>query len=60
MRTGEILGAFALTEPGSGSDPGSMETTARRDGNDWILNGHKRWNTNCLIADIVITWARDR
>jgi glutaryl-CoA dehydrogenase len=57
MRSGEILGAFALTEPNSGSDPGSMETTARRDGNDWVLNGHKRWNTNCLIADIVITWA---
>lgn len=56
MRTGEILGAFALTEPGSGSDPGSMVCTARRDGSDWILNGHKRWNTNCAIADIVITW----
>lgn len=58
MRTGEILGAFALTEPESGSDPGSMTCTARRDGSDWILNGHKRWNTNCLIADIVITWVR--
>jgi glutaryl-CoA dehydrogenase len=58
MRTGEILGAFALTEPESGSDPGSMTTTARRDGSDWVLNGYKRWNTNCLIADIVITWAR--
>lgn len=56
MRTGEILGAFALTEPGSGSDPGTMTTTARRDGSDWILNGYKRWNTNCAIADIVITW----
>ena len=57
MRSGEILGAFALTEPGSGSDPGSMSTTARRDGSDWIINGHKRWNTNCSIADIVVTWA---
>jgi glutaryl-CoA dehydrogenase len=57
MRSGEILGAFALTEPGSGSDPGAMTTTARRDGSDWVLDGHKRWNTNCLIADIVITWA---
>ncbi len=57
MRSGEILGAFALTEPNSGSDPSSMETTARRDGSDWVLNGFKRWNTNCLIADIVITWA---
>ena len=57
MRSGEILGAFALTEPGSGSDPGTMTTNARRDGSDWILNGYKRWNTNCLIAEIVITWA---
>jgi glutaryl-CoA dehydrogenase len=57
MRTGEILGAFALTEPESGSDPGSMTTIARRDGSDWVLNGYKRWNTNCLIADIAITWA---
>jgi glutaryl-CoA dehydrogenase len=56
MRTGELLGAFALTEPDSGSDPGSMTSRARRDGSDWILNGHKRWNTNCSIADIVITW----
>ena len=56
MRSGEILGAFALTEPDSGSDPGSMTTTARRDGSDWILNGYKRWNTNCSIADIVVTW----
>ncbi|MDQ2682839.1 MAG: acyl-CoA dehydrogenase family protein [Chloroflexota bacterium] len=56
MRTGEILGAFALTEPGSGSDPGSMSSFARRDGSDWILNGYKRWNTNCWVADIVITW----
>lgn len=56
MRTGEILGAFALTEPASGSDPATMITTAIRDGDDWILNGHKRWNTNCGIADIVITW----
>lgn len=56
MRTGEILGAFALTEPGSGSDPGAMTCYARRDGSDWILNGYKRWNTNCSIADIVITW----
>ncbi|HRA47299.1 MAG TPA: acyl-CoA dehydrogenase family protein [Thermomicrobiales bacterium] len=58
MRSGEILGAFALTEPESGSDPGSLTTTAKRDGSDWILNGHKRWNTNCSIADIVITWAK--
>ena len=58
MREGEILGAFSLTEPGSGSDPGSMTTTARRDGDDWVLNGYKRWATNGYKADLVIVWAQ--
>lgn len=58
MRSGELLGAFALTEPGSGSDPGSMTTTARRDGDDWVLNGYKRWSTNGYKADLIIVWAQ--
>ena len=58
MRTGDILGAFALTEPGSGSDPGSMTTTARNDGTDWVLDGYKRWSTNAFVADIVVVWAK--
>ena len=59
MRTGEILGAFALTEPGSGSDPGSMTTVARKDpGGDWVLDGYKRWSTNAFAADIVVVWAK--
>lgn len=59
MASGEVLGCFGLTEPDSGSDPGSMRTTARRDGSDWILNGTKTWISNGSIADLSIIWARD-
>lgn len=58
MASGEVLGAFGLTEADSGSDPASMRTNARRDGSDWILNGSKMWITNGTIADIAIVWAR--
>ena len=58
MATGEAIGCFGLTEPDSGSDPGSMRTTARRDGDDWILNGTKMWITNGSVADIAVVWAR--
>ena len=58
MATGDVIGCFGLTEPDSGSDPGSMRTNARRDGSDWILNGSKMWITNGTIADIAIVWAR--
>jgi glutaryl-CoA dehydrogenase len=58
MASGEALGAFGLTEPDSGSDPGSMRTHARRDGDDWILNGAKMWITNGTVADVAIVWAR--
>jgi glutaryl-CoA dehydrogenase len=58
MAAGESIGCFGLTEPDHGSDPGSMSTTARRDGEDWILNGTKRWITNGSIADVAIVWAR--
>ncbi|MDX1450507.1 MAG: acyl-CoA dehydrogenase family protein, partial [Acidimicrobiia bacterium] len=58
MAAGEVIGCFGLTEPDSGSDPGSMRTNARRDGSDWILNGSKMWITNGTIADIAIVWAR--
>ncbi|MXZ07559.1 MAG: acyl-CoA dehydrogenase [Acidimicrobiia bacterium] len=59
MASGEVLGCFGLTEPDAGSDPGSMRTTARRDGSDWILNGTKTWISNGSIADLSIIWARD-
>jgi glutaryl-CoA dehydrogenase len=58
MHAGEKIGCFGLTEPDAGSDPGSMRTTAKRDGPDWILNGAKMWITNGTIADVAIVWAR--
>jgi glutaryl-CoA dehydrogenase len=58
MAKGEVIGCFGLTEPDSGSDPGSMRTNARKDGSDWVLNGTKMWITNGSIADIAIVWAR--
>ncbi len=58
MAAGEAIGCFGLTEPDSGSDPGSMRTQARRDGSDWILHGQKMWITNGSVADIAVVWAR--
>ena len=58
MHAGEAIGCFGLTEPDAGSDPGSMRTSARRDGSDWILNGAKMWITNGTIADVAVVWAR--
>jgi glutaryl-CoA dehydrogenase len=58
MATGEVVGCFGLTESDAGSDPGAMRTRARRDGDDWILNGSKMWITNGGIADVAIVWAK--
>lgn len=58
MAAGEVIGCFALTEPGSGSDPGSMTTFARRDGDDWVVTGAKRWIGLASIAHVAIVWAR--
>ena len=58
LASGEAIGCYALTEPESGSDPGSMTTFARRERGDWILNGRKRWNTNGLVSDVAIIWAK--
>jgi glutaryl-CoA dehydrogenase len=57
MAAGEAIGCFGLTEPDAGSDPGSMRTRARRDGEDWILNGAKMWITNGSIASVAVVWA---
>ena len=57
MARGEAIGCFGLTEPHGGSDPGNMKTVARRDGDDWILNGSKMWITNATIADAAVVWA---
>jgi glutaryl-CoA dehydrogenase len=58
MAKGKLLGCFGLTEPDHGSDPGGMETRARKDGRGWVLNGTKRWITNGSIADVAIVWAK--
>ncbi len=58
MAAGELIGCFGLTEADAGSDPGSMRTTAQRDGSDWILTGTKMWITNGSVADVAIVWAR--
>ena len=58
LHAGEAIGCFGLTEADAGSDPGSMRTTARRDGSDWILNGSKMWITNGTLADVAVVWAR--
>jgi len=58
MAAGEAIGCFGLTEPDAGSDPGSMRTTARRAGDDWVLNGTKMWITNGSLADVAVVWAR--
>ena len=56
----ETIGAFGLTEPDGGSDvAGGMRTTARRDGDEWVLDGDKRWIGNATFADIIVVWARD-
>lgn len=57
MAAGEAIGCFGLTEPDSGSDPGSMRTKARRDGDDWILHGQKMWITNGSVAEVAVVWA---
>jgi glutaryl-CoA dehydrogenase len=58
MARGEVIGCFGLTEPDFGSDPSGMRTTARRDGDSYVLNGTKMWITNGGIADLAVVWAR--
>ncbi len=57
--SGERIGCFALTEHGHGSDPGGMETRARRDGDSYVLNGSKCWIGNASVADVKVVWAKD-
>ncbi len=58
LQSGEAIGCFGLTEPGFGSNPAGMKTTARRDGDGWVLNGEKTWITNGTPAHVAIVWAR--
>ncbi|MGB3374991.1 MAG: acyl-CoA dehydrogenase family protein [Microbacterium sp.] len=57
MAAGEAIGCFGLTEPDVGSDPAGMQTRARRDGSDWILDGRKMWISNAPYADVAVVWA---
>jgi glutaryl-CoA dehydrogenase len=58
MALGEVLGCFGLTEPDAGSNPSAMRTRAKKDGNEYVLNGEKMWITSGSIADIAIIWAK--
>lgn len=58
MATGDAIGCFGLTEPDFGSNPSGMRTNAKRDGDDWVLNGTKMWITNGSIADVAVVWAQ--
>jgi glutaryl-CoA dehydrogenase len=59
LQSGKAVGCFGLTEPDFGSNPAGMRTTARRDGDGWVLNGEKTWITNGTAADVSIVWARE-
>ena len=58
LAAGRKIGCFGLTEPDHGSDPGSMVTNAKQDGDDWILNGAKMWITNGTMSDVAVVWAQ--
>ena len=58
MAKGEAIGCFGLTEPQGGSDPSNMKTHAKKDGDDWVLNGSKMWITNATVADAAVVWAK--
>lgn len=58
LRTGEAVGCFGLTEPGFGSNPGGMQTMAKKAGSEWVLNGEKTWITNGSLSHVGIVWAR--
>ncbi|MBT2266095.1 MULTISPECIES: acyl-CoA dehydrogenase family protein [Rhodococcus erythropolis group] len=58
MAAGDAIGCFGLTEPDFGSNPSGMRTNAKRDGDDWVLNGTKMWITNGSIADVAVVWAQ--
>ena len=58
MAAGEAIGCFGLTEPDFGSNPAGMRTRAKRDGDDWVLDGTKMWITNGSVADVAVVWAQ--
>lgn len=58
LQSGEVLGCFGLTEPDFGSNPAGMRTRARKEGEEWVINGEKTWITNGSVADVALIWAR--
>jgi acyl-CoA dehydrogenase len=60
IAAGDVVASFALTEPGAGSDPSGLRTRARRDGTDWVIDGHKQFITNAPLADLFVVFARTR
>ncbi|MFB6164606.1 MAG: acyl-CoA dehydrogenase family protein [Haloarculaceae archaeon] len=58
LATGQSVGALSMTEPEAGSDAASMQTTAEKDGDEWVIDGHKVWTTNGAVADLVVVVAR--
>ena len=60
LAAGEVVASFALTEPGAGSNPAGLQTTAVRDGDEWIIDGQKRFITNAPTADLFVAFARSR
>ncbi len=59
LGSGKLIGCFGLTESNFGSNPGGMATTAKKDGDNWIINGSKMWITNGSLADVALVWAKD-
>src|SRR6202035_447419 len=57
MQSGQAIGCFGLTEPGFGSNPAGMQTRAKRDGAEWVLDGEKTWITSGSMADVAVVWA---
>jgi acyl-CoA dehydrogenase len=58
LLTGELVGALSMTEPGAGSDASSISTTAERDGDEWVIDGHKHWTSYGEVADLIVVLAR--
>ena len=58
LASGKLIGCFGLTEPDAGSDPARMKTTARKDGDGYVLNGSKTWISNAPFADVFVVWAK--
>src|SRR5215211_2977743 len=58
LARGEVIGAFALTEPDSGSDAGALRTSAERDGDEWVISGRKQWITNGSLGGTILLFAR--